>query len=85
MAGAPIAIRNTQHTVRVCKRTLTFQLNLLRKILGVEDYALVRTRLYSFQLQFVYQIVAAPHGHASPASDGNMIKCRINLVMNKRG
>jgi len=26
--------------VRVCKKTLTFQLNLLRKILGVEDYAL---------------------------------------------
>uniref|UniRef100_A0A7S0QYM9 Uncharacterized protein n=1 Tax=Pyramimonas obovata TaxID=1411642 RepID=A0A7S0QYM9_9CHLO len=39
-AGAPIAVRNTQRTVRVCEKTLKFQVNLLRKFLGVEDYAL---------------------------------------------
>ena len=40
--AAPVTVQNTQKAVRVCERTLAEHAGLLRKILGVDDYALVR-------------------------------------------
>ena len=45
---APVNVNNTQGAVRVCERTLVHQVSLLRQLLGVEDYAVVRKHLHNY-------------------------------------
>lgn len=40
--AVPVSVRVTQNAVRICERTLKHQVSLLRKLMGVEDYAVVR-------------------------------------------
>jgi hypothetical protein len=43
MAAVPVSVRVTQKAVRICEKTLTHQVTILRNLMGVQDYAVVRT------------------------------------------
>ena len=63
--AVPVSVKVTQSVVRICERTLKHQVSLLRKLMGVQDYAVVRGPWPAIKVDAAASLFARTHVHRS--------------------